>query len=68
MATELAALVYWGGMLVLFFFWVYGIVSFAFDLKRTILPGIVRYRRGRAKIDDEAAEESERENKEQQLY
>lgn len=68
MAGETIALVYWGGMVVLFFFWVYGIVSFAFDLKNKILPGIVQYRRGRRKLEEERAEESEREEREKQLY
>ncbi len=68
MANETLALVYWGGMVVLFFFWAYGIVSFLLDLKNKILPGIVRYRRGRRKLKEEQAEEEEREEKERQLY
>ena len=68
MATELTAAVYWGGMIVLFFFWVYGIVSFALDLKNRILPGLVRYRRGRREIAAQRDEEEDREDGEQQLY
>lgn len=68
MAAETVALVYWGGLVVLFFFWVYGIVSFAFDLKNKILPGIVQYRRGRRKLKAEQDEEAEREEREKQLY
>lgn len=68
METELIAAAYWGGMVVLFFFWVYGIVSFAFDLKNRIIPGLLQYRRGRRRIDREQAEESEDGEREQQLY
>jgi hypothetical protein len=66
--VEAVALVYWGGMFVLFFFWVYGIVSFGFDLKNKIIPGILQYRRGRRKLKEEAKREEEREEREQQLY
>jgi hypothetical protein len=68
MASELVATVYWGGLLVLFFFWAYGIVSFALDLKNKIVPGIVRYRRGRRAEAAENEREQEREEREQQLY
>ena len=68
MAGETVALVYWGGMVVLFFFWVYGIVSFAFDLKNKIVPGVLQYRRGRRKLDAEKSEEAERDERERQLY
>lgn len=68
MAGETVALVYWGGMVVLFFFWVYGIVSFLFDLKNKIVPGVAQYRRGRRKLKAEREEESEREERERQLY
>ena len=50
MLADTAAFVYWGGMLVLFFFWVYGIVSFGFDLKNKIVPGLLQYRRGRRRL------------------
>jgi len=65
---EAAALVYWGGMFVLFFFWVYGMVSFGFDLRNKIIPGILQYRRGRRKLKEEAKREEERDEREQQLY
>ncbi len=68
MPGELVAAVYWGGLFVLFFFWVYGIVSFAFDLKNRIIPGLLRYRRGRRRLESEDESETERENEEQQLY
>jgi len=33
---------------VLFFFWVYGIVSFYYDMKRQVIPFLRRYRSGDA--------------------
>ncbi|ACV48380.1 MULTISPECIES: hypothetical protein [Halomicrobium] len=68
MVADTAAVVYWSGMVVLFFFWVYGIVSFAFDLRNKIIPGVLQYRRGRRKRKAEREREQEREEKEQQLY
>jgi len=68
MASTLVATVYWGGLLVLFFFWAYGIGSFVLDLKNKIIPGIVRYRRGRRAEAAESEREQEREEREQQLY
>lgn len=68
MESTLIASVYWGGMLVLFFFWAYGIASFALDLKNKFIPGIVRYRRGRQAEKAERENEQERDEREQQLY
>ncbi|GAA0464792.1 hypothetical protein MUK72_19185 (plasmid) [Halococcus dombrowskii] len=68
MAAETVALVYWGGLVVLFFFWAYGIVSFLLDIKNKIVPGIVQYRRGRRQLEPEQAEKSEREEQERELY
>lgn len=68
MAGETIALVYWTGMVALFFFWAYGIVSFLLDCKNKFIPGLVQYRRGRRKLKEKQAEESEREEREQQLY
>jgi hypothetical protein len=68
MESTLIATVYWGGMLVLFFFWAYGIGSFVLDLKNKIIPGIVQYRRGRRAEKAEQEREQEREEREQQLY
>jgi hypothetical protein len=62
------ATVYWVGMLVLFFFWAYGIGSFVLDLKNKIIPGIIRYRRGRRAEKAKEEREQEREEREQQLY
>ncbi len=55
-------------MVVLFFFWAYGIVSFGLDLKNTIIPGIIKYRRGRRRQKAKQQREEEREEREQQLY
>lgn len=71
MALETLAVVYWSAMVALFFFWVYGIVSFGLDLKNKIIPGIRQYRRGRQRIKEEEEEEKEqdeREEREKQLY
>ena len=68
MDGTLLATVYWGGLLVLFFFWAYGIVSFGLDLKNKIIPGIVQYRRGRRAEKAKQEAEQEREEREQQLY
>ena len=68
MSGHLVAAVYWGGMLVLFFFWAYGIVSFGLDLKNKIIPGIIQYRRGRRREKLEEEREQEREEREKQLY
>lgn len=62
-----AALVYFGAGTLLFFFWVYGIVSFGLDLKNKIIPGIIQYRRGRRQMKEEKQQEEEREKKEQEL-
>ncbi|MBX0294137.1 hypothetical protein [Haloarcula nitratireducens] len=68
MSTHLAATVYWSGMLVLFFFWAYGVASFVFDMKNKIIPGLVKYRRGRRAEKAEQQREDEREEREKQLY
>ncbi|WP_424004478.1 hypothetical protein ACOZ4I_07285 [Haloarcula salina] len=67
MSSHLATL-YWSGMLVLFFFWAYGIGSFVLDLKNKIVPGIIQYRRGRRKAREQQEREEEREEREKQLY
>ncbi len=68
MESTLVATVYWGGMVLLFFFWAYGIASFVLDLKNKIIPGIVRYRRGRRAEKAKEEREQERDEREQQLY
>ncbi|MFB6207209.1 MAG: hypothetical protein ABEJ05_11860 [Haloglomus sp.] len=59
---------YFAIVTVLFFFWVYGIVSFALDLKNKYVPMARQYLRGRRKQKEQAEEEREREQKERQLY
>ncbi len=55
-------------MLVLFFFWAYGIGSFVLDMKNKIIPGLVQYRRGRRAEKAQQEHEEEREERERQLY
>ena len=66
--SSLVPLVYYGGLTVLFFFWIYGIVSFALDVKNTIVPGLRQYRRGRKKQKQQHREDNERKENEEQLY
>ncbi|MDJ1433617.1 hypothetical protein [Halostagnicola sp. A-GB9-2] len=66
--SSLVPVVYYGGFLVLFFFWIYGIVSFTRDLKNRFVPGLRQYRRGRKQLAEADEQEREREEKEQQLY
>ncbi|GAB3675665.1 hypothetical protein [Halopiger thermotolerans] len=66
--SSLVPLVYYGGLLVLFFFWIYGIVSFALDLKNTIIPGVRKYRRGRKQRKQQQERDNERSEREKQLY
>ena len=61
-------LVYFGLGTLLFFFWAYGIVSFALDVKNRFLPGLRQYRRGRRRQREEREAEEEREERERQLY
>ncbi|WP_129113315.1 hypothetical protein [Halegenticoccus tardaugens] len=67
MVTELGW-AYLGGMTVLFFFWVYGIVSFALDVKNLYIPKGRQFLRGRRRIKEEKEKEQEREDRERQLY
>ncbi|MFC7233095.1 hypothetical protein ACFQMM_20185 [Saliphagus sp. GCM10025308] len=66
--SNLVIAIYYGGLLVLFFFWIYGIVSFVLDVRHKIVPGIRRYRRGRRRLEDDAMERDERDERERQLY
>jgi len=61
-------LFYFGGGTVLFFFWMYGIVSFGLDMKNKVVPGVRQYWRGRKRLKEKQAEEEEREERERQLY
>ncbi len=66
--SSLIPVIYYGGLLILFGFWIYGIVSFIFDLKNKIIPGLKQYRRGRKRKKEQRSKEREREESEQQLY
>ncbi|WP_049895494.1 hypothetical protein [Halopiger xanaduensis] len=65
--SSLVPLVYYGGLLVLFFFWIYGIVSFALDLKNTVIPGLRTYWHGRKQRKQQESD-NERSEREKQLY
>ncbi|MFC4438757.1 MULTISPECIES: hypothetical protein [Natrialbaceae] len=66
--VEPLAIAYVTAVTVLFFFWVYGIVSFVFDLKNKIIPAAVHYARGRREKKEKREREREREERERQLY
>jgi hypothetical protein len=66
--SELVPVVYYGGLLVLFFFWIYGIISFVLDLKHKVIPGIRQYRRGRKQLKADQEREAEQTEQEKQLY
>ena len=67
MVTPLGWFYLLGGT-VLFFFWAYGIVSFAFDCKHKFIPLIRQWVAARRESRREAEHEGEREDKERQLY
>jgi len=52
---------------VLFFFWAYGIVSFALDVKNKLLPAVRRWLAARGDERADAESETEREETERQL-
>ncbi|WP_440989618.1 hypothetical protein [Haloarchaeobius baliensis] len=62
------ALVYYGGGTLLFFFWVYGIVSFVRDLRRTYVPALRQLAAARQERKEQQAEAEQREERERQLY
>lgn len=66
--SSLVPILYYGGLLVLFFFWIYGIASFARDVKRRVIPGIKQYRRGRRRLAEADERDRERDENERQLY
>ena len=67
MVTDIG-LLYVGGMTLLFVFWAYGLVSFVLDVKNKFVPLGRQYLRGRRREKEEAKRESEREEREEQLY
>jgi len=62
-----AALVYIGAVTILFFFWVYGIISFIFDIKYKIIPGAKQYLRGRRQQKKQKRKEQEQEDQKEGL-
>ena len=66
--SEVVALVYYGGLTVLFFFWIYGIVSFALDVKNKLIPTVRQYRRARTQRSRQEEHDNERQEREEQLY
>lgn len=56
-----AALVYIGAVTILFFFWIYGIVSFILDIKNKIIPGAKQYLRGRRQQKKQERKKQEQE-------
>jgi hypothetical protein len=52
---DAAALVYVGGVTLLFFFWVYGIVSFVLDVKHKLMPAVSEYHRRRQRGASDAS-------------
>lgn len=67
MVTDVG-LLYVGMVTLLFFFWVYGIASFALDVKNKFIPLGRQYLRGRREQEREDEREEEREERERQLY
>lgn len=59
---------YAAAVTVLFFFWIYGIVSFALDVKRKFVPMGRQYLRGRRQLKEEQRREEQREERERELY
>ncbi|MFD1684195.1 hypothetical protein [Halobellus litoreus] len=66
--VEVGVVAYVGAVTFLFFFWAYGFVSFALDLKNKIIPGVRRYLRGRREQQEEERKRREREERERELY
>ena len=56
------------GVTVLFFFWAYGIVSFALDVKNKFVPAIRALIAARREERERSEREAEREETERQLY
>ncbi len=66
--SELVPIVYYGGLTTLFFFWIYGIVSFALDVKHKAIPAIRQYRRNKQQRTRQQDHDNERQDREEQLY
>ncbi|WP_332899659.1 hypothetical protein [Haladaptatus sp. CMSO5] len=63
-----AGWVYLAGGTLLFFFWAYGFVSFASDVKNRFLPALRQLRARRKQQRDAEEEAAQREDRKQQLY
>lgn len=66
MVTTLG-IIYVVAVVVLFFFWAYGIYAFFRDLKRSFIPKFRQYRRGRKRLKGEGDEDESDEEREQLL-
>lgn len=66
MVTTLG-LLYMVAVIVLFFFWAYGIYAFFRDLKRSFIPKFRQYRRGRKRLSEETDPEDELDEDQEQL-
>jgi hypothetical protein len=67
MVTQVGWL-YLGAGTLLFFFWAYGVVSFALDLKNKIVPGVRGWLAARREQREQEEAEREKEERKQQLY
>ncbi|MFC7156296.1 hypothetical protein ACFQPA_12665 [Halomarina halobia] len=68
MTADVDPALYVGGVTLLFFFWVYGIVAFVRDVRRRLIPTVRQFWRGRQRLREQAQKEREREERERQLY
>ena len=66
--SELIPIVYYGGLTTLFFFWIYGIVSFALDVRNKLIPGLRQYRQHNTQRKRQQEHDNERKEREEQLY
>ncbi len=66
--SELIPIIYYGGLTTLFFFWIYGIVSFALDIRHKVIPIVRQYRRTRTTRKQQQEHDNERQEREEQLY
>lgn len=68
MASAALTVAYFAVGTLLFFFWVYGIWSFARDVRYRFVPAAREYRRERRREKEAEQREREREERERQLY
>ncbi len=65
---DAGAALYVGTVTLLFFFWVYGIASFALDVKNKLVPAARQYVRERRRQKEEAEAEVEQQDRREELY